>query len=146
MGELVEVKNLESALSLLGRAIDADVGPVGMLVFGQVNSGAVGFRADGAERWYAPGDIYLAGQPWHARTSMVHGGRHDQAIVDPDLPSQVAATAPGRVPQPVRFTGYEPGSLQGAVVWRQTFGSTSRFATLYRQGYGKQPSQTLGRG
>ena len=50
--------------------LDADVGPEAALVFGQVDSGAAGFRANGAERWYARGDIYLAGQPRHCRTSM----------------------------------------------------------------------------
>jgi hypothetical protein len=53
--------------------LDADVGPVDKLVFGQVISGAVGFRADGAEHWHRNG-VYLAAQPGHPRTSMIRGG------------------------------------------------------------------------
>jgi hypothetical protein len=91
-----------------GMDLDVDVGPVGVLVFGQVNSGAVGFRTDGTEHWHTKGDVYLAAQPGRCRASMVRGGEHDQAIIDPFLPSQIADTEPGRAQQPVRFTGYEP--------------------------------------
>lgn len=44
--------------------LDADVGPVDKLVFGQVSSGAVGFRTDGTEHWHRDG-VYLAAQPGH---------------------------------------------------------------------------------
>ena len=39
--------------------VDVDVGPVDELIFGQVRSGAVGFRTDGAEHWHHDG-VYLA--------------------------------------------------------------------------------------
>ncbi len=98
--------------------LEADVGPADVLVFGQVDSGAAGFRADGAERWYARGDIYLAGQPRRCRTSMFRGGEHEQVVIDAALIGQIAETAPGRVPAPVRFTGYEAVSAQAAGMWK----------------------------
>jgi len=72
-----------------------------------VNSGTAGFRDGGAERWYASGDVYLAGQPLHWRTSMFRGGEHEQVVIDPALVSEIAETAPDRAPAAVRFTGYE---------------------------------------
>jgi AraC-like DNA-binding protein len=100
--------------------LDADVGPVEKLVFGQVSSGAVGFRTDGAEHWHRDG-VYLAAQPGHPRTSMIRGGIHDQVVFDPGLPSQIAGPESGRPGPPVRFTGYEPVSPQAAEAWRQMY-------------------------
>jgi AraC-like DNA-binding protein len=104
-----------------GMDLDADVGPAQMLVFGQVISGAAGFRAGSTERWHRVGDIYLAAQPGHCRTSMVRGGEHDQAVFDQALPSQIADTAPGRTQQPVRFTGYAPVSPEAARWWKAAY-------------------------
>jgi AraC-like DNA-binding protein len=101
--------------------LDVDVGPVGNLVFGQVSYGGVGFRTDGAEHWHSNGGVYLAAQPGRWRTSMVRGGVHQQAVIDPLLPGQIAGTQPGRTERPVRFTGYEAISVQAARTWRHTY-------------------------
>jgi len=101
--------------------LDLDVGPVGKLVFGQVSGGAVGYRTDRAEHWHGNGGAYMAGQPGHYRTSMFRGGLHEQAVIDPALPGQIAATEPGRTERPVRFTGYEAISAAAARTWRHTY-------------------------
>jgi AraC-like DNA-binding protein len=100
-----------------GFDLDIDLSPAAMLVFGQVKSGGAGVSADGTERWYAQGDVYLAGQPWQWRTAMVRAGEHEQAVIDPALISQVAEAAGGRV----RFTGYAPVSAQAAGLWESTY-------------------------
>jgi transcriptional regulator GlxA family with amidase domain len=51
---------------------------------------------------------------------MFRGGWHQQAVIDPALPGQFAAAAPGRAEQPVRFTGYDAISLKAAQAWRRT--------------------------
>jgi AraC-like DNA-binding protein len=117
--------------------LDADVGPTGKLVFGQVNSGTAGFR-DGAERWYASGDVYLASQPLHGRTSMFRGGEHEQVVIDPALISQVAETAPNRAPAAVRFTGYEAVSTQAAHMWKSSYAYVRDMA-LVRPGTAGHP-------
>ena len=104
----------------LGMDLDIDVAAQGPFVFGQVISGTVGFRADGTERWYAPGEVYLASQPGHERTTMIRSGEHEQAVIDPALVSRIAQTAPGRAPGPVRFTGYAPSGGQAAALWKST--------------------------
>ena len=101
--------------------LDIDVGPVGKLVFGQVTGGAVGHKTGRAERWHGDGGAYLADQPGRGRTSMFRGGVHEQAVIDPALPGQVAATGPGRTERPVRFTGYEAISAAAARTWRHTY-------------------------
>ena len=101
--------------------MDVDVGPVGKLVFGQVSGGAVGFRTDGAEHWHSNGGVYLAAQPGRWRTTMVRGGVHQQAVIDPVLTGQIAGTEPGRTERPVRFTGYEAISVQAARTWRHAY-------------------------
>jgi AraC-like DNA-binding protein len=101
--------------------MDVDVGPVGKLVFGHVSGGTVGFRTGGADHWHSNGGVYLAAQPGHWRTTMVRGGVHQQAVIDPALPGQVAGTEPGRDDRPVRFTGYEAISVQAARTWRRTY-------------------------
>lgn len=101
--------------------MDIDVGPIGKLVFGQVSGGAVGHRTDKAERWHGDGGVYLADQPGRGRTEMFRGGLHEQAVMDPALPGQVAATEPGRTERPVRFTGYAAVSSSAAQTWRQTY-------------------------
>lgn len=100
---------------------DVDVGPVDLLIVGQVNAGAVGFRAGETERWCGQGDIYLAGQPGDWRTSMARAGQHEQAVFDAALLSQIAGTGPGQIRQPVRFTGHKPVSAQAARSWKSTY-------------------------
>ena len=100
--------------------VDVDVGPVDELIFGQVSSGAIGFRADGAEHWHHDG-VYLVGQPGHERTSMVRGGIYDQVVIDPGLPGLIADPGPGPTQRPVRFTGYEPVSSRAAQAWRNAY-------------------------
>lgn len=107
--------------TIFGTDLDVDVAPVDKLVFGQVENGAVGFRTNGTEHWRSRGDVYLAAQPGHWRTSMVRGGVHEQAVIDPSLPSQIVGTEPGRSHQPVRFTGYQPISAQAARTWKDTY-------------------------
>jgi AraC-like DNA-binding protein len=104
-----------------GAALDFDAGSAEVLVFGHVSGGSAGFRTGAAEHWHGDSGAYLAGQPGRAHTSMIRGGVHDQVVIDPALPSQVADTAPGRTQQPVRFTGYEPISAQAARQWRATY-------------------------
>ena len=105
--------------------LDLDLGPPGPLIFGQVISGAVSVQTQQAQRWYAARDVYLAGPPDQWRTTRVQAGEHAQAVITPDLISQVAETAPRRVPGPVRFTGYHPVSPQAADMWRSAFGYVS---------------------
>jgi AraC-like DNA-binding protein len=99
---------------------EAEIYPVGTLVFGRLEAGSVGFRAGPDERWYAQGDVYLAGPAWQRRTVMARAGEHQQAVIDAAFVGQVAGRGPGSEGGPVRFTGYEPASAQAADRWKAT--------------------------
>ncbi len=77
-------------------------------------------RIGHAEHWHAAGEPYLAVQPGRPRTAMVRGSDHDQVIIDAALIARVAEGAPGRVPQPLQFTGYQPISSEAAQAWKAT--------------------------
>ncbi|HEY0933565.1 MAG TPA: helix-turn-helix transcriptional regulator [Trebonia sp.] len=104
----------------IGADLEVDVGPVNALVFGQVHSGTVRIRSDGAERRYTRGDVYLAGQPLRRRTSVVSVGEYEQAVIDPALISQVTQ-ALGATAAAVHFTGYEAVSKQAAAMWTSAY-------------------------
>jgi AraC-like DNA-binding protein len=96
--------------------------PLGRLIFGRLASGRVSHASGGPERHFGAGDAFLVAQPEHPYTAGTQDGDFELAIMPPDLPSRVAATAPGRRPEPVRFTGYEPVSPQAARLWTSTYG------------------------
>ena len=103
-----------------GMHFDAVVSGPDMLIFGELTSGRIRHRADGSERHYLPGDVFLAAQPGRAHGSTVHDAQARLAVIDPALPSQVADTAPGRIKAPVRFTAYEAVSPQARRQWTAT--------------------------
>ncbi len=90
------------------------------LVFGEVTSGRFRQTSEGGDRNYQAGDLFLAGQPGHAYTATIEDADLRLAVIDPALPGQVVATAPGRAPAPVRFTGYDAVSPEAASQWTAT--------------------------
>jgi AraC-like DNA-binding protein len=71
------------------------------------------------------GDVYIVCQPGLANRLRTQDATMDLATVGPRLLARVAATAPARVPGPIRFTGYQPVSATAAVQWR----SVHRYVT-----------------
>jgi AraC-like DNA-binding protein len=100
---------------------DAVAAPPGALIFGELTSGRVRHGSDRGDRYYGPGQPFLAVQPEHSYTATVEDAEAETAVIDPALPSELAETAPGPTPRPVRFTGYEPVSPQAAAQWRATY-------------------------
>lgn len=87
------------------------------LVFGELTSGRLRQSSEGGDRHYQPGDVFFAGPPGHAYATTVHDADLLLAVIDPELIGQVAATAPGRAPSPVQFTGYHAVSPEAARQW-----------------------------
>jgi AraC-like DNA-binding protein len=88
------------------------------LVFAELTAGRVRLGpADGNTspgRQHVPGDVFLAGQPGDAYTAEVRDADLRVSVIDPALPGQVAASAPGTMSAEVRFTGYDPVSAEAA--------------------------------
>lgn len=65
---------------------------------------------DGMPHRFGPGDLQLAAHPDRPYTAQLQHGRLDTCVLGLDLLARVAATAPGRRPDPIRFTRLEPRS------------------------------------
>lgn len=101
---------------------EADIEPPRAVQVGLLTSGAAGFRsAGGAERPQRPGDVFLSAPPDEPYTARVCDAAAHVAVFTTDLAAQVAETAPGRTPEPVRFLGLSPVSADAAATWRRTF-------------------------
>ena len=110
----------------------------GALVFGTVRSGRVSHTSGGSHRLLGPGDVYLVAQPEHALAATIEDVEAETAAIDPALPGQVAGTEPGRIQQPVRFTGYKPVSPRAAQRWKDTYAFV-RDTVLHQPGIARHP-------
>lgn len=93
---------------------------IDVLAIPEVISGRARYESDGGERCYRPGDVLLIALAEHGYTATVEHLKVNIAVIDPALLSQLADGEPGRTPQPVRLTGYEPVSRQAARIWKDT--------------------------
>src|SRR5215469_8782923 len=106
--------------NIVRMTLDVTGDPRRLLAVGHLRSGLVRYGTNGSERSYRPGDVFLAirpGQPHVGRSIDVDT---ELAVIDPVLLSQVAATAPTRISQPLQFTGCDPISPAGARLWLNT--------------------------
>jgi AraC-like DNA-binding protein len=102
-------------------SFDADAAPPDALIFSELKSGRVRHCSDHGDRYYGPGQPFLAAQPEHSYAATVADADAETAVIDPALPNELAETAPGPTPRPVRLTGYEPVSPQAAAQWCATY-------------------------
>jgi AraC-like DNA-binding protein len=127
-GQRGGIRMEQSPLSPLARfdrnivrmTLDVTGDPRGLLVIGHLRSGLARYGTNGSERSYRPGDVFLAIRPEQPHTGQSIDIDTELAVIDPVLLSQVAATAPTRTPQPLRFTGCDPISAESARLWRNT--------------------------
>jgi AraC-like DNA-binding protein len=76
-------------------------------------SGRVGRR-------YGANELFLMGQPDQPYTARWTPGEIENCIIDPAMLARVSAAAPGRRPDPIRFTSLDPHSPAAAANWRAT--------------------------
>ena len=100
--------------------LDVAGDPLGLLAVGHLRAGLTRYGTDGSERSYRPGDVFLAVRPGQPHAGQSIDIDTELTVIDPALLSQVAATAPTRTPQPLRFTGCDPTSAAGARLWLKT--------------------------
>jgi AraC-like DNA-binding protein len=102
-------------------SFDVNATPLGTLIFGELKSGFVRHGSDHGDRYCRPGQVYLVTQPEHHYTATVEDAEVEALVVQPALLTQLADTAPGRIKQPVRFTGYEPHSPKATQRWHAAY-------------------------
>ncbi|BCJ39409.1 hypothetical protein GCM10010168_63430 [Actinoplanes ianthinogenes] len=116
-----EVGAVELHHVTFGMRFVAHFEPGGMIPIGRQVAGSVTQRSGRDVIDSLPGGLFVGAQPDRGLHARVDGYEGEFARFPPELFSQVAATAPSRTPQPVRFTGYHPLSVQAAVTWNKTF-------------------------
>jgi AraC-like DNA-binding protein len=102
-------------------SFDVHADTLDLLLVVHIHSGRAGYGADGFERRYGTGDVYVPAQPGGPYTARCAGYDVAIAIIDPAMLGQVASTAPGRSPEPVRLAGYQPVTAAAAGYWNATY-------------------------
>ena len=102
-------------------SFDVHADMLDLLLVAHILSGRAGYGDDGGERRYGPGDVYVPAQPGDPYAARCAGYDVAIAIIDPATLGQVAGTAPGRSPEPVRLAGYQPVSAAATGYWKTTY-------------------------
>src|SRR5271157_365662 len=88
-----------------------DSHPLGRICICRVHSGRIEETIIGEpQHIFAPGELALFAPPELPFSGRVVGAGYDLTMLDPELLTRVAASAPGRRPEPVRLLGHRPVS------------------------------------
>src|SRR5687768_945898 len=96
------------------------VDPVRLIVVTEVSSAQLERRCGRTEGRYAADDLFLWSYPDLPYTLRWAPGAITNCVIDPALLSRVAATAPGRRTEQIRFTDLDPRSPAAASHWSAT--------------------------
>lgn len=101
--------------------MDFEIEPVQQrLVVTRATSARLERRCAGSDGRYEAGDTFLMAYPDRPYTVRFHPGGAHNCVLDPAVLNRVAATAPGRRPEPLRFLSLEPRSRRAAADWWAT--------------------------
>ena len=95
------------------------------LVVTRMSSARLERECGGEHGRYRPGDTFLMAYPDLPYTVRYHPGGARNCVFDPAMLGRVAATAPGRRPEPLRFLSLDPRSPEAAVNWWAAYGYVS---------------------
>ena len=110
----------------------------GVPLIGHLQSGRLAYASRDSGASHRLEDVFLAVQPEHPCLARSIDPDAEIAVIDVALLSQLASTASGPAPPPVRFTGHEPVSPQAARTWKATY-AYIRSAVLERRSAEIQP-------
>ncbi|WP_405091633.1 helix-turn-helix transcriptional regulator [Micromonospora sp. NBC_01392] len=106
-----------------GLHFDVQAEALGRLVICRIDSGRLAYHpAGGGETAYGPGDAFIPVSPERGFTADCAKADFHTTVLDPVLLESVAETAPGRRPEPVRFTSHQPVSAAAAETWDTVYG------------------------
>jgi AraC-like DNA-binding protein len=97
--------------------LNFEVGPLRKLIVIRTSTCRIERASDGDDRRYGVGEVFLMCQPDRPHTARWLPGQVQNCIIDPALLARVAASAPGRRPEPIRFTSLDPSTPQAAGQW-----------------------------
>ncbi|MET7732183.1 helix-turn-helix transcriptional regulator [Streptomyces sp. NPDC005402] len=97
------------------------VTPLGRICLCVVHEGTIQDHVQqGVSDSFGPGDVVSLAPPELSYAGRVHAARYNITMLDPELLSQVAATADPRRREPVRLTGHRPHTPAAADRLRET--------------------------
>ncbi|MGC4885570.1 hypothetical protein [Micromonospora sp. DT227] len=92
-----------------GLSFHVQADALGRLVVCRMSSGGLAYHpAGGVATAYGPGDAFIPIRPERGFTADCAEADFRTTVLDPVLLGSVAETAPGRRPEPVRFTSHQP--------------------------------------
>jgi AraC-like DNA-binding protein len=94
---------------------------LGPLVIVAFRSGRASYTSSSSERRYGPGDVCVVAQPKRPYTAQCASYDAAVTVISPAILGRVAGVAPGRSPERVQLTGYQPVSAAAARYWKATF-------------------------
>ncbi|GAB2581208.1 hypothetical protein Aab01nite_58210 [Paractinoplanes abujensis] len=100
--------------------LDFQVAPMNKVVIARMSSARVQRTCADSDRQYEVGDIFLGSYPDLPYTARLQPGELTNCVIDLAEIAKVAATAPGRLPRPIRFTSLDPISPAAAARWWTT--------------------------
>jgi AraC-like DNA-binding protein len=100
--------------------LDFAVDPLRRLVVVRVSTARLERCSGRTDGRYATDDLFLVAEPDRPYTLRWLPGAITTCVIDPALLARVAAPAPGRRPEPIRFTGLDPRSPTAAAHWWNT--------------------------
>ncbi|RZU51664.1 AraC family transcriptional regulator [Krasilnikovia cinnamomea] len=100
--------------------LDVRVEPLQAIVVDRTTTARVDARRGGETSRYDTGELFLAALPDQPYAARVMPGRIDACVLDLGLITRVAAAAPGRRPEPIRFISPDPLSPAVAAHWWST--------------------------
>lgn len=87
------------------------VDPLGKICLCTIQSGTIeDLVTGGIKDSFGPGDVFSLASPDQPFAGRLRRARYNITMFDPLALTQVATTAPGRTPEPVRLTGHRPVS------------------------------------
>jgi AraC-like DNA-binding protein len=98
--------------------LEFEVEPLHKLVITRTATSQLERGSDNTHGRYGTGELFIMSYPELPYTARWLAGEIENTIIDPALLARIAATAPGRRPLPLRFTGLDPVPPQAAAQWQ----------------------------
>lgn len=96
------------------------VEPLNKLVVSWTSTSRLERASGAASRRYDVGELFLISDPEQPYWARWLPGEIQNCIIDPATLAEVAASAPGRRPAPIRFTSFDPKTPAAAAHWWTT--------------------------
>ncbi len=100
--------------------LEFEMEPLHRVIVTRTSTARLERASNGFHRRYDVGELFLMNEPERPYTAWWMPGEIQNCIIDPALLARVAAAAPTRRPEPIRFTSLDPQTPAAAAHWCAT--------------------------